>query len=528
MAKKLLMGDEGLKALQQGVNKLVDMVKCTLGPKGRNVVLSRGYASPLVTNDGVTIARDIELEDEAENMGAAIIKEVCTKTNDVAGDGTTTASVLAQAIIGEGIRNITSGANPIIMRKGIEKACDLAVSEISKLSRPIAEQTDIAKLASISAGDEKIGELISKAMQIVGKDGIITIEEGQSTTTELKTTLGMQFERGYVSSYMVTDQDKMIARLDDAYILLTDRKISSFMDILPIVEKVAKIGGNMLIIADEIEGEALATLVVNKVRGSFNCVAVRCPSYGSERKSIMQDIAVMTGAKIFSTELNDDIKEAQIEELGRVKTATISQDKTILLSGAGDKKKIDNHIVYLREQIGKTTSEFEIEKLRMRLASLTTGVGVISVGAFTETQMQEMKLRIEDAVNATRSAVQEGIVMGGGTTYVKIKNKIDHLAQTLSRDEALGAQIVANALLAPIMQIAKNAGKDGGVIVEKILKSRNEFLGYDALHDKFVDMFAEGIIDPAKVARSALQNACSVAGSMLTTEGVVVQINEKK
>ncbi|MBO4936911.1 MAG: chaperonin GroEL [Clostridia bacterium] len=528
MAKRLIFGDEALKSLESGVNKLVNMVKCTLGPKGRNVMLSRGYASPMITNDGVSIARDIELENDAENVGAMVIKEVCTKTNDVAGDGTTTASVLAQAIINEGVRNVIAGANPIILRKGIDKACEVAVEHIKSMSRAISSSEDIAQVATISAGDKTIGSLVAEAMEKVGKDGVITIEEGNTTKTELKVVKGMQFERGYISSYMANDQDKMQAKLDNPYILLTDRKISSFMDILPIIEQLAKTGASLLIIADDVDGEALATLVVNKVRGTFNCVAVRAPSYGADRKLLMQDISLLTGAKIFSNELGDDLKNALITDLGRVKNATISADKTILVDGFGDKDLLQSHIDNIKENISQEKSEYTQDKLRNRLASLTGGVAVVSVGAYTETEMQERKLRIEDALNATKSAVQEGIVAGGGVAYLRTTKVVKELADTLQGDEKLGAEIVAKALRTPIKQIATNAGRDGGVICEKVLDKEDVHFGYNALTDEYVDMFSSGIVDPARVTRSALQNACSVAGTLLTTEGIVLEEKTQK
>ena len=522
MKRRLLLGDEALKSVESGVNKLVDVVKCTLGPKGRNVAISRG-GNPLITNDGVSIAREIELEDDAENVGASVIKEVCVKTNDIAGDGTTTASVVAQAIICEGVRNVIAGANPIIMRKGIEYACALAVDEIKSISRPIESNEDIMQVATISAGDAEVGKLIATAMERVGKDGLLTIEDGQTTQTELKTVIGLQFDKGYVSSYLVTDTDKMQAKLDNPYILLTDKKISSFADILPIVEQVAKQGAPMLIIADEIDGEALATLILNKVRGVFNCVAVKSPAYATDRKQIMQDIAILTGAKMFNTEAGDDLRLATINDLGRVKTATITDSKTLLVDGAGDKAEIDARVQKIKTQIDNEQNEFAKEVLKSRLASLTGGVGVISIGAYTETQLQEKRLRIEDALNATRSAVQEGIVAGGGVAYVKVAKAIESKINLLQGDELLGAQIVLKALLAPISQIAKNAGKEGGVIVDKVLADENANFGYDALNDRYVDMFSAGIVDPAKVSRTALQNACSVASTLLTTQGIVLE-----
>ena len=523
MKKQLLFGDEALKSVESGVNKLVNMVKCTLGPKGRNVAISRGGASPLITNDGVSIAREIELEDDAENVGASVIKEVCTKTNDIAGDGTTTASVLAQSIINEGVRNVIAGANPIIMRKGIERACEWAVDEIRLMSRPIESNDDIMQVATISAGDAEVGKLIATAMERVGKDGLLTIEDGQTTQTELKTVLGLQFDKGYVSSYMVTDTDKMQAKLDNPYILLTDKKISNFADILPIIEPLAKQGSSLVIIADEIEGEALATLILNKVRGVFNCVAVKSPAYAQDRKQIMQDIAVLTGAKMFNTETGDDLKLATIDDLGRVKSATITDSKTLLVGGMGDIEQISARAQSIREKLANEQNEFAQEVLKSRLASLTGGVGVISIGAYTETQLQEKRLRIEDALNATRSAVQEGIVAGGGVAYSKVAKLIEPKLNTLTGDELLGAKIVIKALLAPICQIATNAGKDGGVIVDKVSGDKNASFGYDALNDKYVDMFSAGIVDPAKVSRTALQNACSVASTLLTTQGIVLE-----
>ncbi|MEG2310943.1 MAG: chaperonin GroEL [Clostridia bacterium] len=527
MAKVLLFGREAKEALERGVDALADSVKVTLGPKGRNVVLSKSFGSPLITNDGVSIAKEIDLEDPFENMGAQLVKEVATKTNDVAGDGTTTATVLAQAMIKEGLKNVLAGANPIIVKKGIEKATILAVDEIKKISTPINGKEDIARVASISANDETVGELISEAMEKVSKDGVITIEESKTMDTELEVVEGMQFDKGYLSSYMATDMDKMEAIFDDPYILLTDKKISSIQEILPVIEQIAALGKKLLIIADDVEGDALATLIVNKLRGIFNCIAVKAPAFGDRRKEILQDIAVLTGGEVISTELGMELKDTQIEQLGRAKQIKVQKENTIIIDGYGDKDKINERVGNIRFEIANTTSTFDKEKLEERLAKLIGGVAVIQVGAATETEMKEKKLRIEDALAATKAAVEEGIVAGGGTAYINVLQAVKDLATTLDSDEKLGAKMVIKALEAPIRQIAYNAGVEGAVIVDKII-SMPKGMGYDVLKDEYVDMKKKGIVDPTKVTRTALQNASSIAAMVITTETLVADKKEEK
>ena len=526
MAKEIKFGEDARKSLLDGVNKLADTVKVTLGPKGRNVVLDKSYGLPLITNDGVSIAKEIELEDKFENMGASLVKEVATKTNDVAGDGTTTATVLAQAMIKDGLKNVLAGSNPVIVRKGIEKTVKLAVDEIKKISTPVNGKEDIARVASISANDETVGELISEAMEKVSKDGVITIEESKTMETELQVVEGMQFDRGYLSSYMVTDTDKMEAVLDEPYILITDKKISSIQDILPVLEEIAKQGKQLLIIADDVDGDALATLVVNKLRGTFTCVAVKAPAFGDRRKEMLQDIAILTGGEVISTELGMDLKQTDIMQLGRAKQVKVQKENTIIIDGYGDEDKIKNRVSQIRQEINNTTSSFDKEKLEERLAKLVGGVAVIEVGAATETEMKEKKLRIEDALAATKAAVEEGIVSGGGTAYINILPKVKEFANTLEGDEKIGAKMVEVALEAPIRQIAYNAGVEGAVIIDKIMSMEKGF-GYDALNDKFVDMKKSGIVDPTKVTRTALQNASSIASMIITTETLVADKKEE-
>ena len=526
MAKQIKYGAEARKALENGVNILADTVKITLGPKGRNVVLGRKFGAPLITNDGVTIAKEIELEDASENLGAQIIKEVSTKTNDVAGDGTTTAAVLAQAIINEGSKNVVAGANPIILKKGIAKAVDTCVDELKKISKPISDKNAIAQVASISAGDESIGELISLAMEKVGNDGVITIEESKTMKTELKVVEGMQFDRGYASAYMATDLDKMVAELDNPYILITDKKISSIQEILPVLEQIVKTGRKLLIIADDIEGEALATLVLNKLRGAFTCVAVKAPGFGDRRKAMLEDIAILTNGTVISSELGYDIKDATLDMLGSAKQVKVDKDNTTIVEGAGSKEAIAQRVNQIKTQLAETTSEYDKEKLQERLAKLAGGVAVIQVGAATEVEMKERKLRIEDALNATRAAVEEGIVPGGGVALLATVPAVEKVVKSLEGDERTGAKIVLAALQVPIKQIAVNAGVDGSVVIYELLKSKNPNRGYDALNNKYVDMIEAGILDPTKVTRSALQNAASVAATMLTTESIVVDLPE--
>lgn len=526
MAKQIKTGEEARKALEKGVNTLADTVKITLGPKGRNVVLGKKYGAPLITNDGVTIAKEIELPDAFENMGAQLVKEVSTKTNDVAGDGTTTACLLAQSIIREGLKNVAAGANPMIIKKGIAAATETAVAHLKQISKAIDSKTAIKQVASISAGDEKVGELIAEAMEKVGRDGVITVEESKTMETNLSIVEGMQFDRGYTSAYMVTDTDKMEAVLDNPMILITDRKISNIQEILPVLEQIVKTGAKLLLIADDIESEPLATLVVNKLRGTFNCVAVKAPGFGDRRKEMLQDIAVLTGGTVISEETGLELKDATVDMLGRAKQVKVDKENTTIVEGAGDSQKIKDRIKAIRAQIEVTTSDYDKEKLQERLAKLAGGVAVVNVGAATEVEMKEKKLRIEDALAATRAAVEEGMVPGGGVALLSAIPDVKKLIQTLGGDEKTGAQIILKALEAPIKQIAANAGVDGGVVVNKILSSKKVNFGYDALNDEYVDMVEKGIIDPTKVTRSALQNASSVASTMLTTESVVADLPE--
>ena len=525
MAKEIKFGADARKSLEAGVNKLADTVKVTLGPKGRNVVLDKSFGAPLITNDGVTIAKEIELEDAFENMGAQLVREVATKTNDVAGDGTTTATVLAQAMINEGMKNLAAGANPIILRKGMKKATECAVENIAKMSSKLTGKDQIAKVAAISAGDESVGLMISDAMEKVSNDGVITIEESKTMKTELDLVEGMQFDRGYVSAYMCTDMDKMEANLDNPYILITDKKISNIQEILPILEQIVQSGSRLLIIAEDVEGEALTTLVINKLRGTFNVVAVKAPGYGDRRKAMLQDIAILTGGTVVSDELGLDLKEMTLDQLGRAKSVKVQKENTIIVDGSGDKKDIQNRINQIRTQIEETTSDFDREKLQERLAKLAGGVAVIRVGAATETEMQENKLRMEDALAATRAAVEEGIIAGGGSAYVHASKEVAKLAAELEGDEKTGANIILKALEAPLKTIAANAGLEGSVIINKVKDAEPGF-GFDALKEEYVDMVASGILDPAKVTRSALQNATSVASTLLTTESCVATIKK--
>ena len=524
MAKQIKYGDEARKALEKGVNTLADTVKITLGPKGRNVVLDKKFGAPLITNDGVTIAKEIELEDPFENMGAQLVKEVSTKTNDVAGDGTTTAVVLAQAIIREGLKNLAAGANPIILRKGIDKAVDTAVGELKKSSKIVDSKRAIAQVASISAGDETVGQLISDAMEKVGKDGVITVEEGKTMNTELSTVEGMQFDRGYASAYMVTNTDKMEAVLDSPYILITDKKISNLQEILPIIEPLAQQGARLLIIAEDVEGDALAALIVNKLKGVFNCVAVKAPGFGDRRKAMLEDIAILTGGTVISSDLGYEFKNVTPDMLGKAGQVKVDKDNTTIVNGAGDAENIKARVNAIKAQIAETTSDYDREKLQERLAKLAGGVAVINVGAATEVEMKEKKLRIEDALAATRAAVEEGIVPGGGVALLSTAAAVRELVTTLEGDEKTGAQIVLKAIEEPIRQTAKNAGLDGSVIVDKIVSANDPRYGFDALKNCYTDMIESGIIDPTKVTRSALQNAASVAATLLTTESVVTDI----
>ena len=526
MAKQIKTGEEARKALEAGVNTLADTVKITLGPKGRNVVLGKKYGAPLITNDGVTIAKEIELEDAFENMGAQLVKEVSTKTNDVAGDGTTTACVLAQAIIREGLKNVAAGANPIIVKKGISSATEKAVAHLKGISKPVSDSKAICQVASISAGDEKVGKLIADAMDKVGKDGVITIEESKTMDTNLSVVEGMQFDRGYASAYMVTDNDKMEAVLDNPLILITDKKISNIQEILPVLEQVVQRAAKLLIIADDIESEALATLVVNKLRGTFNCVAVKAPGFGDRRKEMLKDIAVLTGGTVISEETGIELKDATIDMLGKAKQVKVDKENTTIVEGGGNGSDIKARIKSIRSQMEVTTSDYDKEKLAERLAKLAGGVAVVNVGAATEVEMKEKKLRIEDALAATRAAVEEGIVPGGGVALLSAIPAVKELIDTLDGDEQTGARIVLKALEEPIKQIAVNAGVDGGVVIDKILTKNKQSYGYDALNNEYVDMVAKGIIDPTKVTRSALQNAASVASTLLTTESVVADIPE--
>ncbi|MCI8928626.1 MAG: chaperonin GroEL [Lachnospiraceae bacterium] len=525
MAKEIKYGEEARAALESGVNQLADTVRVTLGPKGRNVVLDKSFGAPLITNDGVTIAKEIELEDAFENMGAQLVKEVATKTNDVAGDGTTTATVLAQAMVNAGMKNLAAGANPIILRKGMKKATDCAVEAIAKMSSKVNGKEHIARVAAISAGDDEVGQLVADAMEKVSGDGVITIEESKTMLTELDLVEGMQFDRGYISAYMATDMDKMEAVLENPYILITDKKISNIQEILPLLEQVVQSGAKLLIIAEDVEGEALTTLIVNKLRGTFNVVAVKAPGYGDRRKAMLEDIAILTGGQVISEELGLDLKETTLDQLGHAKSVKVQKENTVIVDGEGDKDAISARINQIKGQIEETTSDFDREKLQERLAKLAGGVAVIRVGAATETEMKEAKLRMEDALAATRAAVEEGIICGGGSAYIHAAKEVGKLAETLAGDEKTGAQLVLKALESPLFHIAANAGLEGSVIVNKVRESESG-VGFDVLKEEYVDMIEAGILDPAKVTRSALQNATSVASTLLTTESVVANIKE--
>ena len=525
MAKQIKYGVEARKALEAGVNQLADTVRVTLGPKGRNVVLDKSFGAPLITNDGVTIAKEIELADAFENMGAQLIKEVASKTNDVAGDGTTTATVLAQAMVNEGMKNLAAGANPIVLRKGMKKATDAAVEAIKAMSKPVGGKAQIARVAAISASDDEVGTMVADAMEKVSKDGVITIEESKTMKTELDLVEGMQFDRGYLSAYMCTDMDKMEANLDDPYVLITDKKISNIQDLLPLLEQIVKMGARLLIIAEDVEGEALTTLIVNKLRGTFNVVAVKAPGYGDRRKEMLQDIAILTSGTVISEEVGLDLKDATMEQLGRAKSVKVQKENTIIVDGEGDKEAIAARVAQIRKQIGETTSDFDKEKLQERLAKLAGGVAVIRVGAATETEMKEAKLRMEDALNATRAAVEEGIIAGGGSAYAHATVDVQKVVDGLEGDEKTGAKIILKALEAPLFHIVANAGLEGAVIVNKVKESAVG-QGFDAYNEEFVDMIEAGILDPVKVTRSALQNATSVASTLLTTESVVAAIKE--
>ncbi len=525
MAKELKYGTEARTALEAGVDKLANTVRVTLGPKGRNVVLDKSFGAPLITNDGVTIAKEIELEDAFENMGAQLVKEVATKTNDVAGDGTTTATVLAQAMIKEGMKNLEAGANPIVLRRGMKKATEKAVESIAAMSQKVNGKDQIAKVAAISAGDEEVGNLVADAMEKVSKDGVITIEESKTMQTELDLVEGMQFDRGYISAYMATDMDKMEAVLDDPYILITDKKISNIQEILPLLEQVVQSGARLLIIAEDIEGEALTTLIVNKLRGTFNVVAVKAPGYGDRRKAMLEDIAILTGGQVISEEVGLELKETTLEQLGRAKSVKVQKENTIIVDGEGDKEAINARVAQIKVQIEETTSEFDKEKLQERLAKLAGGVAVIRVGAATETEMKESKLRMEDALNSTRAAVEEGIIAGGGSAYIHAAKDVAELAKTLEGDEKTGAKVILKALESPLFYIAANAGLEGAVIINKV-KESEPGVGFDATKEEYVNMVSAGILDPVKVTRSALQNATSVASTLLTTESVVANIKE--
>ena len=525
MAKEIKYGSEARAALEKGVNQLADTVKVTLGPKGRNVVLDKSFGAPLITNDGVTIAKEIELEDGFENMGAQLIREVASKTNDVAGDGTTTATVLAQAMVHEGMKNLEAGANPIVLRKGMKKATDKAVEAIREMSSKVNGKEQIARVAAVSSGDDAVGQMVADAMEKVSNDGVITIEESKTMQTELDLVEGMQFDRGYISAYMATDMEKMEAVLDDPYILITDKKISNIQEILPLLEQVVQSGARLLIIAEDIEGEALTTLIVNKLRGTFNVVAVKAPGYGDRRKEMLQDIAILTGGQVISEELGFDLKETTMDQLGRAKSVKVQKENTVIVDGCGDKNAIEDRVAQIKKALEETTSEFDKEKLQERLAKLAGGVAVIRVGAATETEMKEAKLRMEDALNATRAAVEEGIIGGGGSAYIHASKEVKKFADELEGDEKTGANIILKALEAPLYQIAKNAGLEGAVIVNKVRESEPG-TGFDAYNEKYVNMVEQGILDPAKLTRSALQNATSVASTLLTTESVVATIKE--
>ena len=525
MAKEIKYGAEARRALEEGVNKLADTVRVTIGPKGRNVVLDKSFGAPLITNDGVTIAKEIELEDRFENMGAQLIKEVASKTNDVAGDGTTTATVLAQAMVHEGMKNLEAGANPIILRKGMKKATDVAVEAIAKMSSKVKDKDQIAKVAAISAGDAEVGQMVADAMEKVSNDGVITIEESKTMKTELDLVEGMQFDRGYVSAYMATDMDKMEANLDDPYILITDKKISNIQEILPLLEQIVQAGARLLIIAEDIEGEALTTLIVNKLRGTFNVVAVKAPGYGDRRKEMLKDIATLTGGQVISEELGMELKDTTMDQLGRAKSVKVQKENTVIVDGMGDKNAIADRVAQIKAQIEETTSDFDREKLQERLAKLAGGVAVIRVGAATETEMKEAKLRMEDALNATRAAVEEGVISGGGSAYIHASKAVAKAIEELEGDEKTGAKVVLKALEAPLFHISANAGLEGAVIINKVRESEVG-TGFDALTEQYVDMVENGILDPAKVTRSALQNATSVASTLLTTESVVADIKE--
>ena len=525
MAKEIKYGAEARKALEAGVDQLADTVRVTIGPKGRNVVLDKSYGAPLITNDGVTIAKEIELEDPFENMGAQLVKEVATKTNDVAGDGTTTATVLAQAMIKEGMKNLAAGANPIVLRKGMKKATDAAVESIVSMSEKVSGKEQIAKVAAISAGDEAVGNMVADAMEKVSNDGVITIEESKTMQTELDLVEGMQFDRGYISAYMATDMDKMEAVLDDPYILITDKKISNIQEILPLLEQIVQSGSRLLIIAEDVEGEALTTLILNKLRGTFNVVAVKEPGYGDRRKEMLQDIAILTGGQVISEEVGLELKDATMDQLGRAKSVKVQKESTVIVDGEGDKDAIAARVSQIRGQIEETTSEFDKEKLQERLAKLAGGVAVIRVGAATETEMKESKLRMEDALNATRAAVEEGIIAGGGSAYIHASKEVAKLVDSLEGDEKTGAKVVLKALEAPLFHISANAGLEGSVIINKVREAQPGF-GFDAYNETYVNMVEAGILDPVKVTRSALQNACSVASTLLTTDSVVADIKE--
>ncbi|MBZ4665306.1 chaperonin GroEL [Mahella sp.] len=527
MAKQIIYDEEARKALEKGVNALADTVKITLGPKGRNVVLDKKFGAPTVTNDGVTIAKEIELEDPFENMGAQLVKEVATKTNDVAGDGTTTATLLAQAIVREGLRNVAAGANPMLVKRGIERAVDVAVEELKKISKPVESKEAIAQVASISANDATIGEMVAEAMDKVGRDGVITVEESKSMLTELEVVEGMQFDRGYISPYMVTDTEKMEAVLEDPYILITDKKLSNVQDLLPLLEQVVQQGRRLLIIADDVEGEALATLVVNKLRGTFTCVAVKAPGFGDRRKEMLRDIAILTGGEVISDELGFDLKEVKLSQLGRARLVRVDKENTTIVDGAGHPSEIKARVASIKAQIEETTSDFDREKLQERLAKLAGGVAVIKVGAATEVEMKEKKMRMEDALSATRAAVEEGIVPGGGVALINVLPALDKLTEETSGDERTGVAIVKRALEEPVRQIATNAGLEGSVVVEKV-KNSGVGIGFNVLTEEYVDMIKAGIVDPTKVTRSALQNAASIAAMILTTESLVTDIPEKQ